>query len=164
LHFFAAVLLIASFVVTGIAVASEDVFSNQVQPSGEGTALRSLALALSSGKEAMRPFRGPPSENHAESDRLNVPIAGMDCYIGRIASYISCYSSLIDPQDADTLFTRLMDELRVALPSERWKGIKKEPGISSVRSYTCENRNSSAHIDIDIIVRMEPEDKVPTWF
>jgi hypothetical protein len=88
----------------------------------------------------------------------------MDCYIDRIASYISCYSCLIDPQEADTLFTRLMDELRAALPSERWKGIKKEPGMSSVRSYAYENRNSSAHIDIDIIVRMEPGDKVPTWF
>jgi hypothetical protein len=158
--FFGAMVLSTSFVVTGIAVASENFLSKQVQadiqPSGEKTALRSLALALSSGKEAMRPFCGPPSENHAESDRFNVPIAGMDCYIGRIAGYISCYSSPIDPEEADTLFTRLMDELRAALPSETWKGIKKEPGLSSVRSCTYENRNSSAHIDIDIIARMEP--------
>ena len=162
IRFFAAALLIAGLITPGAAMASEVALPSQLQaglpPSGEMSQetneLRTLGLALSSGKDAMRPFRGSPSKNPAEKDRLNTPIAGMECYIDRIASYISCYRSLIDPEAADTLFTRLIDELQAVLLSERWIGIKKEPGMSSVRSYTYEDRSSSAHIDIDIIARM----------
>src|SRR5688572_15666449 len=136
--FFAAVLLIASLVATGTAIASEDVLSKPVkadiQPSGEP--LRRLAVALSSGREAMRPFRGSPSESHAEKDRLNAPIAEIECYIDRIASYVSCYSSPAGAEEAETLFTRLVDDLQAALPSDRWKGMKQEPGLASIRSHT----------------------------
>jgi hypothetical protein len=37
------------------------------------------------------------------------------------------------------------------LPSDRWKGIKKKPGLSSIQSYGYEDRESNAHIDIDVI-------------
>jgi hypothetical protein len=159
---FAAVFLIAGFVAAGTAMALEDILSKQgqadIQPSGKTgqrtNALRGLALALPSGKDAMDPFHGSSSETHAERDRLNPPIAGMECHIDRIVSYISCDRTLIDPEEADTLFTRLIDELQAALPSDRWKGIQKEPGMSSVRSYTYEDQNSNAHIDIDIIAQM----------
>ena len=59
--FLAAVLLIASLVATGRAMASEDVPSKplkaDIQPSSEP--LRRLAVALSSGREAMALFAGP---------------------------------------------------------------------------------------------------------
>ena len=112
---FVALLLIASLVATGTAIASEDVLSEPVkadiQPSSKmsqgNSALSSLALALSSGKDAMRSFRGSGSENLPEKDRLNPPIAGMDCYLGRIATYVSCYSSLVDTEEeAVTLFSK----------------------------------------------------------
>jgi len=160
--FFAALLLIASFVAIGTAMASEDVLSKQqvkgdIQPSGETTeetsALRRLAIALASGRQAMRSFRGSQSENNDNKDKVNPPIAGIECYIDRIASYLSCYSSRTDAEEAETLFTRLVDELQAALPSDRWKGMKQEPGMSSVRSYTYMDQGSNAHIDIDIIAQ-----------
>lgn len=151
---FAAALLIVGFLATGNAIASEDVLSKQgqvaVQQSGktsQGTdALRNLALALSTGKEAIHPLSGSPSENQA----------GIKCHVNRIATYIPCYSDLIDSEEADTLFTRFIGELQAVLPSDRWKGIPKEPGISSVRSYSYEDQNSNAHIDIDIIAQLTP--------
>ena len=153
--FFTAVLLIASLVVTGTAVASEDVPSNPVkadiQPSGEP--LRRLAAALSSGREAMRSFRGSRSEPSDNQERLSPSIAGIECYIDRIASYLSCYSSPTGAEEVDTLFTRLVDELQAALSSDRWKGMKREPGTASIRSYTYVDQGSKAHIDIDIIPR-----------
>jgi hypothetical protein len=153
--FFAAVLLIASLVVTGPAIASEDVSSKPVkadiQPSGEP--LRGLAVALSSGREAMRSFRGSRSEHSDNKEKLSPSIAGIECYIDRIASYLSCYSSPAGAEEADTLFTRLVDELQAALSSDTWKGMKREPGTASIRSHTYVNQGSNAHIDIDIIAR-----------
>jgi len=164
---FVALLLIASLVATGIAIASEDVLSKPVkadiQPSSKvsqgNNALGSLALALSSGKDAMRPFRGSRSENLPEKDRLNPPVAGMDCYLDRIAIHVSCFSSPIHTEEeAVTLFTWLIDELQTALPSDRWKGTKKESrtGMASSRSYTYADQNSNAHIDVDIIAGTGP--------
>lgn len=115
--------------------------------------LTDLALALASGKNAMQPFRGAPSVNHAEKDTLNAPIAGLECYIDRIASYISCYSPLMDREKAGTLFTRLIDDLQGGLPSDTWKGIKKDPGMSSTLSYIYQHQDSNAHVDIDILAR-----------
>src|SRR5919106_3397973 len=66
----AAPLLVGCFIASGIVVASLDAGSGRIrsdispssETSQENSALRSLALALSSGKEAMHPFRGSPSE------------------------------------------------------------------------------------------------------
>lgn len=162
--FLAAVFLMRSFVVTSAAIGLEDILPNQGQAdiqqpdkTSQGTnTLRSLALALSSGKEAMRPFGGSPSENDSKRDRPSPPIEGMECHIDRIASYISCYSYLTDPEKADILYARLIDELQAALSSDTWKGIQKEPAMSSVRSYTYEDQNSNAHIDIDILAQLTP--------
>jgi hypothetical protein len=124
--FFAAVLLIASFGATDTTVAAQDVLSEQshVQPvgdtTGENSAMRRLAIALSSGRAAMGPFPGSRIENNNYKNALNSSIAGMECAIDSIASYISCYSSQIDTEEeAVTLFTWLVDELQAALPSER---------------------------------------------
>jgi hypothetical protein len=78
----------------------------------------------------------------------------MDCEIDRVLNYVSCYSSLMDTEeDADVRFTRLDDEVRAALPSDRWTGKETEPGIDSIRSYAYEDVKSEAHIDIDIMTR-----------
>jgi hypothetical protein len=190
-----ALLLVGCVVAFGI-VAAEDVAFGQmrsdIDPGSDtsqgNSTLSSLALALSSGKEAMRSFRasqspvaqtcvggfailglgesqnvyldthsrGLPcatgqSDNSDKKNTLNPPIAGIECDIDRIASYISCYSSRTAADEAETLFTRLVDELRAALPSDRWKGMNMAPGVASIRSYTYLDQASNAHIDIDII-------------
>lgn len=161
----ATLLLVGCLVGSSLVERSEDVASadrrDDIHPSSEtsqqNNALRSLALALSSGKEAMRPFRGSRSENDPDKDRLNPPIAGMDCYLDRIATYVSCFSSLVHTEEeAVTPFTSLIDELQTALPSDRWRGMQKDPGSASIRSYTYADQRSNARIDIDIIAGTGP--------
>ena len=120
--------------------------------------LRSLAGALSSGSEAMRSFHGLRSENEDNKDDLNPAIPGMECYIDRIFSYVSCYSPLMGTEkEADNLFRLMIDELQAALPSNRWVGMKQEPGIDSIRSHLYQDQKSYAHIDMDIVPRIEPQ-------
>ena len=83
--------------------------SGDTQPSIETgqitSVLRSLAGALSSDSDAMRPFHGSRSENEDNKDDLNPAIPGMECYIDRISSYVSCYSpSMVTEKEADSLF------------------------------------------------------------
>ena len=164
---FVALLLIASLVATGTAIASEDVLSKpakaDIQPSSKvsqgNSALSSLALALSSGKDAMRPFRGSGSENGPHKDRLNPPIAGMDCYLDGITTHVSCFSSPVDTEEeAVALFTSLIDELQAALPSDTWIGTRRESGTGtvSIRRYIYGDQNSNGHIDIDVIAGTGP--------
>ena len=140
-------------------VVSNQVKSHDIQLSTEATqrtnALRSLAVALSLGSEALRPFRGLRSEDEDNKDRLNPAIPGMECYIDRILSFVSCYSPSIETEEAAALFTRLVDELQAALPSDRWIGRKRAPGIDSIKSYLCEDKKSPAHIDVDIVPRLD---------
>jgi hypothetical protein len=76
----------------------------------------------------------------------------MDCSVDEFANYVSCYSSTIGSEEAASYrFIRLINELQAVLPSDRWRGVETEPGIDSIRSYTYENQNSDAHIDIDLI-------------
>jgi hypothetical protein len=162
----ATLLLVGCLVGSSLVERSEDVASRHrrayIYPSSESSqqrnALRSLALALSSGKEeALRPFRGSLSEDDPYKDRLNPPIAGMNCYLDRIAIHVSCHSSLVDTEkEAVTLFSRLVDEVQAALPSDRWRGMQKEPGTAWIRSYTYEDQRSNAYIDIDITHRTGP--------
>ena len=96
--------LIGCVIVSGIVVATLDCgFGHRivdVHQSSEGNSmLRSLALALSSGKEAMHRFRGSSSEEDPHKDRLNPPFAGMDCYLDRITTHVSCFSSLIHTEE-----------------------------------------------------------------
>ena len=85
---------VSSSVVAGDV--SNQVTSDDTQPfteTGQITGvLRRLAGALSSGSEAMRQFHGLRSENEDNKDDLNPAIPGMECYIDRILSYVSCYS------------------------------------------------------------------------
>ena len=155
-----------SLVATCTALASEDALPKQVegrlQPSREinpsTIALGRLALALSSGGEAMRPFHGAPSDTDDQKDKLDPSIPDLDCSIDRLIGYFSCYSAPADTEEkADNLFTRLLDELQAALPPDRWRGLKKDPGLDSVRSYTYADQQSTAHIDIDVIALIELE-------
>ena len=92
-----------------------------------------------------------------EGSEDNPPIAGMNCYLDRIAIHVSCHSSLVDTEEeAVTLFSRVVDEVQAALPSDRWRGMQKEPGTAWIRSYTYEDQTSNAYIDIDITHRTGP--------
>jgi hypothetical protein len=158
-------LLAGSFVAAGTAIASDDFLFRQVnsdiqrsdETTQETSALRRLVLGLSSGREAVRALGGSQSENHPNKDRLEPPIVEMECNIDRIANYVSCYSSPVhSEEEAETLFAKLLYQLQAALPSDSWRGIQKEPGTASSRSYTYEDQRSNAHIDIDIIARPKP--------
>src|SRR5947207_3104039 len=108
--------------------------------------LGQLAVALAAGSVGMRHWRGSPMKDD-EKDRLQPPIPDMDCGIDRILSYVSCYSTTNDTrQQADHRFRRFVDELKVVLPANRWRGIETEPRINSILSYTFEDRVSDASI------------------
>ena len=83
---------------------------------------------------------------------------GMDCSVNGIANYVSCYGLAIgNKEEADRRFIWLIHELQAVLPSDRWRGMETEPGIDAIRSYTYEDQNSDAHIDVDLITIMETE-------
>jgi hypothetical protein len=151
---------VSSSVVAGDV--SNQVTSNETQPFTETDqitdVLSRLAGGLSSGSEAMRQFHGLRSESQDNKDDLDPAIPGMECYIDRILSYVSCYSpSMGTEKEADTLFRLMVDELQAALPSKRWVGMKQEPGIDSIRKFLYQDQKSYAHIDMDIVPRIEPD-------
>ena len=55
------------------------------------------------------------------------------------------------------LFRLMVDKLQVALPSNRWIGMKQEPGIDSIRRYLYQDQKSYVHIDMDIVPRLDLE-------
>jgi hypothetical protein len=128
------------------------------ETSQERDLLRQLAVALAAGGEALSRFRGSTIDNEGGKDRFNPPMPGMDCSVDEIANYVSCYGSAIgSKEEASQRFIRLINELQAVLPSDRWRGVETEPGIDSIRSYTYEDRNSDAHIDIDLMAQLEME-------
>ena len=159
----AALILGGRLTITGTAFASEHVASTlktsesvqSSQTNQETSALWRLALALSAGNEAMRPLRGSQTEA-GQKDRLKLSIPGMACDVDRIVSYVSCYSSLIrDKEEAGHRFTEFVEEFQSILPSDRWRRIQEEPRLDSIRSYTYEDQESDAHIDIDLVARVD---------
>jgi len=158
-----AALILATAVNTSVVAGdvANQVTSDDTQPSIETgqitSVVRSLARALSSGSEAMRPFHGLRSENEDHKDDLNPAIPDMECYIDRIFSF-SCYSPSIDSLNKlSASFSVMVNELQAALPSNRWIGMKQEPGIDSIRSYLYQDQKSYAYIDMDIVPRIEPQ-------
>jgi hypothetical protein len=159
----AALILAGRLTITGTAFASEHVASTlktsesvqSSQTNQETSALWRLALALSAGNEAMRPLRGSQTEA-GQKDRLKLSIPGMACDVDRIVSYVSCYSSLIrDKEEAGHRFTEFVEEFQSILPSDRWRRIQEEPRLDSIRSYTYEDQESDAHIDLDLVARVD---------
>src|SRR5262245_42312223 len=135
--------------------ATADDSQASIETSSE---LRALVGALSSGSEAMQPFHGLRSEHEDNKDDLNPAIPGLECYIDRIFNYVSCYSPTIGTETgADRLFQLMVDELQAALPSTRWVGMNQKPGVDSIRSYLYQDQKSYAHIDVDIVPRIDPQ-------
>lgn len=161
--FWAALVLVAAVNTSAVAADVKNMpTADGSQPSIEtgqmSSELRALAGALSSGSDAMQPFHGLRSEHEDNKDDLNPSIPGMECYIDRISSYVSCYSPAIGTETgADSLFQLMVDELQAALPSTRWVGMKQKPGVDSIRSYLYQDQKSYAHIDVDIVPRIDPQ-------
>jgi hypothetical protein len=138
--------------------ATKTTISPSIEPSAERDVLRQLGVALTAGGDALSRFRGSTIENEEGKDRLNPPIPGMDCSVDRIANYVSCYASAIgSKEEVSQRFIGLINELQAVLPSDRWRGIETQPEVDSIRSYTYEDRNSDARIDIDLIGQLEME-------
>ena len=128
------------------------------ETSQERNVLRELAVALAAGGEALSSFRGSAIEHKEGKDRFDPAIPGMDCDIDRIVSYVSCYGSAIgSKEEASQRFIGLINELQAVLPSDRWRGEETQPEVDSIRSYTYEDQNSGAHIDIDLIGQLDME-------
>jgi hypothetical protein len=138
--------------------ATETRFSSSIETSQGRNLLRQLAIALAAGGEALSRFRGPTIKTEEGKDLLNPAMPGMDCSVDGIANYVSCYGSATEnKEEANRRFIRLINELQAVLPSDRWRGIETEPGIDTIRSYTYQDQNSGAHIDIDLIAQLETE-------
>lgn len=131
------------------------------ETSQERNVLRQLAVALAAGGEALSRFRGSTIKNKEGKESFNPldpPIPGMDCSVDDIVNSVSCYGSAIgNKEEASQRFIRLINELQAVLPSDRWRGEETQPGIDSIRSYTYEDQNSGAHIDIDLIAQLDME-------
>ena len=83
---------------------------------------------------------------------------GMDCSVDGIANYVSCYGLASgNKEEANRRFIRLINELQAVLSPDRWRGEETWPGIDAIQSYSYEDRNSDAHIDIDLIAQLETE-------
>ncbi|HVH91135.1 MAG TPA: hypothetical protein VM783_07105 [Candidatus Acidoferrum sp.] len=145
--------------------ASTEATKTRISPSSETSQernlLRQLAVALAAGGEALSRFRGSTIKNKEGKESFNPldpPIPGMDCSVDDIVNNVSCYDSAIgSKEEASQRFMRLINELQAVLPSDRWRGEETQPGIDSIRSYTYEDQNSGAHIDIDLIAQLDME-------
>jgi hypothetical protein len=138
--------------------ATKTRISPSIETSQGRDLLRQLAAALAAGGEALSRFRGSTIENEEGKNSFNPPMPGMDCSLDDIANYVSCYGSAIgSKEEASQRFIGLINELQAVLPFDRWRGEETEPGIDSIRSYTYEDQNSGAHIDIDLIGQLEME-------
>lgn len=139
-------------------VTTKTRISSSIDTSQGRNLLRQLAVALAAGGEALSRFRGSTIEYEDGENLFNPPIPGMDCSVDEIANYVSCYGSAIGSrEEAGHDFIRLINELQAVLPSDSWRGIEMQPGVDSIRSYTYEDQNSGAHIDIDLIAQLKTE-------
>jgi hypothetical protein len=138
--------------------ATKTRISPSIETSQGRDLLRQLAAALAAGGEALSRFRGSTIENEEGKNSFNPPMPGMDCSVDDIANYVSCYGSTIgSKEEASQRFLWLINELQAVLPSDRWRGEETQPEIDSIRSYTYQDQNSGAHIDIDLIGQLEME-------
>jgi hypothetical protein len=121
------------------------------QSSQASNVLGQVAIALAGGSEAMRALRGSPYEDD-QKDRLQPPLPGMNCGIDRILNYVSCYSALIiNEKEAENVLMQLVDDVKAALPSDRWGPVEVMPTLGSVRIISYEERESGARIDIELL-------------
>lgn len=129
------------------------------ETSREIEMLRQLAAALAAGGDSLQRFRGSAIQDEEGKNRLRPQIPGMNCSLDSIANYVACYGSTIEnKKDADSRFFRFIGDLRAVLPPADWLGVEPQPRVDAVRSYTFEDRNSGAHIDIDLVRRLANEE------
>src|SRR5262245_3762377 len=125
--------------------------SPEFQSSQASNVLGQVATALAGGSEAIRTLRGSPNE-YDQKDRLQPPLPGMNCGIDRILSYVSCYSAVINHEkEAENVFMQLVDDVKAALPSNRWRPVEVIPTLGSGRIISYEERKSGARIDIQLV-------------
>ena len=150
---FLTVLFLASSLVGGTpAIAAEDSSPPSVT-SNEVNVVRQVAIALAAGSNAVKHLRGSPIEN-SNLDRLNLPTPGMDCGIDRSIMYVACHSPSLTKKEAEGLFTKIMDDVQTALPSDTWRPV--EPGVPDtrvIRNISYHNGKSGAQIDVDLMVQ-----------
>ena len=157
----AVLLCLSSFNVATLGFAFDDGPSNAtkarnsagLQSSQASNVLGQIAIALAGGSEAMRALRGSQSED-TQQDPLRLPLPGMNCGINRILSYLSCYSApIINEKEAENVFKQLVDDVKAALPRDRWRPVTVVPTLRSVRIISYQDRESGAQIDIELLVR-----------
>jgi len=89
---------------------------------------------------------------------FHLPIPRMSCTIERAATFVACYGSVTASEaEAERRFTELAGELATVLPAENWNGKETAPRLDAVRSYTWQDHDSDAKIDIDIVSQESPD-------
>jgi hypothetical protein len=168
------IFLLASGIFAGLiagnsALASDDdsfaaakaAASPSAEPGQEPRALRHLAAALAAGGDAWNSFHRAKVADEETKERLDLAIADMNCSVDEIANYVACYGvPLASREAAELRFTGLIHELQSVPLSKQWRGAESEPRIGSIRSYSCEDQDSQARIDIDIAPQWSPDEEV----
>jgi hypothetical protein len=136
-----------------------------ISPSGETSqergALQQLAVALAAGDVRWSSFDSAKIDDEETKRPLDPSIPGMNCSVDEIGDYVSCYGSpMASKEKAEDRFTGLIDELQAVLPPDRWRGAEIEPRTASIRSYTYQDQDSDAQIDIDIAPQFSPDEEI----
>ena len=124
----------------------------------ERLALRQLAAMLAADSEAWQVMPGSKADEEPADRSLRPPIPRMSCTLDRVAKFVACYApATASEAEAERRFTELGAELATILPTENWSGMEAVPRLDAVRSYTWQNQNSDAKIDIDIVSQESPD-------
>jgi len=148
---FSLVFVVCSFAVRNACAADDNFSSSPIAPSQTSIIVRKVAMALAGNAEAVRGLHGAPYEED-NRDRLEPPIPGMICGIDRILNYVSCYTAAINNQaEAESIFSRLDNEVQAALPSGSWRRVPATPTVGAVRSLSYADGHTGAQIDIELV-------------
>jgi hypothetical protein len=107
-------------------------------------------------------LRGRSIEN-STLDQLNLPTPGMDCGIDRAFLYIECQSASLNKKEAEALFSKIMDDVKTALPSDSWKQLEGVPFAGLVRTISYFHRETAAQIDIDMMAQPATGEEQMYW-
>jgi hypothetical protein len=148
---------------TGAArvIAAEDTSPPSVT-SDPVNVVRQVAKALTAGTGAIQELRGPPIER-SNLDRLMLPTPGMDCGIARSLMYVACHSAVLNKNEAEAMFARIMDDLQTALPSDSWSPVEAAPHADMIRIRSYYHLKSGAQIDIDVVAQQPWETQPMYW-
>jgi hypothetical protein len=136
------------FMVVNLAGARTSIAAEDTSPplatSHEVNIVRQVATALAVASDAVRDLRGPPIEN-STLDRLKLATPGMDYGIDRAALlYVACHSASLNKKEAEGLFTKIMDDVQTALPSDTWRQVEGISHSDVTRSISYYHRKSGA--------------------